>query len=527
VIKTSLNICCFILYLFHVSYAQTYTITEFGARGDGKTINTKSIQQALDACAKTGGTVLIPGGTFLSGSLTLKSNMTLHLMAGAILKGSAMPEDYPPLSSVFLQDLPDSVSHGAPLRSDQSRLAFIFGENLENVTIEGRGTIDGNGDSTKFVRANDNTRRPILLYFINCKNMVVKDITTRSSVFWNQYYLHCDGVRLSGMRVDNLANFNNDGIDIESKNVTIDNCIIDCDDDAICLKSNYYWPVENVTITNCNIGTNCNGIKTGTASLGGFKNITISNVVIHQASKDNLRFWQKNFKGIEQPRTVLAGIALEIVDGGTMENVSISNITMNDVQTPIFIRLGDRARKEKLTDPDRPPGYIKNVTISNITASSYSHITSSITGVPGRKIENLQLSNIIFNCLGKGTPEEVGQAVPEREKEYPENRMYGWTLPAYGLYVRHAQGISLQNIRMVLRNPDARPAMILDNVQEVILRDIAADVSSAGYTIGLQNSLQISVYSTGREKTNMLKILGKTNGVILNGQPYTASGRGK
>jgi polygalacturonase len=504
-----------------------YTITDFGARGDNKTINTKAIQQAIDACAKTGGTVLIPGGTFLSGTLILKSNLTLHLMAGAVLKGSPSTQDYPQLTSAFLQDLPDSVGHAAPLRSDQSRLAFIFGEKLENVTIEGSGTIHGNGDSTRFVRANDNTRRPILLYFINCKNIVIKDITTRNSVFWNQYYLNCDGVRLSGMRVDNLANFNNDGIDIESRNVTIDNCMIDCDDDAICLKSNYYWPVENVTITNCNIGTNCNGIKTGTASLGGFKNITISNVVIHQASKDNLRFWQKNFKGIEQPRTVLAGIALEIVDGGTMENVSISNITMNDVQTPIFIRLGDRARKEKLTDPDRPPGYIKNVTISNITASSYSHITSSITGVPGRKIENLQLSNIIFNCLGKGTPEEVGQAVPEREKEYPENRMYGWTLPAYGLYVRHAQGISLQNIRMVLRNPDARPAMILDNVQEVILRDIAADASKAGYSIGLQNSAQVSVYSASRDKSGALKVLGKTTGVTLNGQSYMPSGKEK
>jgi polygalacturonase len=396
---------------------------------------------------------VVPGGTFLSGTLLLKSNFTLHLAAGAILKAAPRRQTTRQSPPRFLQDLPDSVGHDAPLRSDQSRLAFLFGEDLENVTIGGRGALHGNGDSTRFVRANDNTRRPVLLYLINCRNVLVQDITTRNSVFWNQYYLHCDGVRLSGLRVDNLANFNNDGIDIESRNVTIDNCTIDCDDDAICLKSNYYWPVENVTITNCNIGTNCNGIKTGTASVGGFKNITISNVVIHQASADHLRFWQSSFKGIEQPRTVLAGIALEIVDGGTMENISISNISMTDVQTPLFIRLGDRGRKEKATDPDRPPGHLRNVTISNVTASSYSHITSSITGVPGRTIENVHLSNIIFNCLGKGTAEEAAAAVPEREKDYPENRMYGWSLPAWGLYIRHAEGISLQNVRFTLRNP--------------------------------------------------------------------------
>jgi polygalacturonase len=461
-------------------FAQIYNITDFGARGDGKTMSTGAIQRAIEACAKTGGTVLVPGGTFLSGTLLLKSNVTLHLAPGAILKGSPSPADYPAIASAFLQDLPDSVGHDAPLRSDQSRLAFLFGEDLENVTIEGRGTLHGNGDSTGFGRANDNTRRPILLYLINCRNVLVRDITMRNSVFWNQYYLHCDGVRLSGLRVDNLANFNNDGIDIESRNVTIDNCTIDCDDDAICLKSNYYWPVENVIITNCNIGTNCNGIKTGTASLGGFKNITIANCVIHQASVDHLRFWSKSFRGIAQPRTVLAGIALEVVDGGTLENVSISNIAMTHVQTPLFIRLGDRGRKEKVTDPERPKGYLRDVTISNVTASSYSHITSSITGVAGRNVENLHLSNIIFNCLGKGTAEEAAAAVPEREKDYPENRMYGWSLPAYGLYVRHAEGISLQNVRFTLRNPDERPALRLEATRDVILRDVTAAPSGTG-----------------------------------------------
>jgi hypothetical protein len=320
--------------------------------------------------------------------------------------------------------------------------------------------------------------------------------------------------------VDNLANFNNDGIDIESRNVTIDNCTIDCDDDAICLKSNYYWPVENVTITNCNIGTNCNGIKTGTASVGGFKNITISNVVIHQASADHLRFWQKSFKGIEQPRTVLAGIALEIVDGGTMENVSISNISMTDVQTPLFIRLGDRGRKEKATDPDRPPGYLRNVTISNVTASSYSHITSSITGVPGRRIENLHLSNVIFNCLGKGTAEEAA-AVPEREKDYPENRMYGWSLPAYGLYIRHAEGISLQNVRFTLRNPDARPAVRLEDAREVTLRDVSAAPPG-----GPAHPAAASA-ANAAQAAAWLRVDEKTSGIELNGQPYPPASAAK
>ncbi|GAB2603358.1 glycoside hydrolase family 28 protein [Spirosoma areae] len=457
------------------SHAQTYNVVDFGAVPNAKTLNTQAIQKAIDKCAETGGLVYFPKGTFLSGTIFLRSNVTLHLSPMAVLKGSPLPQDYPDI----FKTLPPGETTGTPatkIRNPDTQrrcqVGFVVAQNVHHVGIEGTGTIDGNGMEWTGSKENDGPNRPNCVLFIYCEDVLVKDFTLKNSVNWATYYLKCNRVNINRMKINSLGIINNDGLDIESSNVSVSDCIIESDDDGICLKSSDYEPIENISITNCVIKSNCNGIKFGTASLGGFKNVSISNCVISKvlATRHWPWNWHKEMKDIELPVSVLAGLALELVDGGTMENITITNISMRDVQTAIFVHLGNRARREKPTDPVRPPGVLKNVIISNVNAISHSKITNSISGQPGYPVENIQLSNIQINSMGKGTAEEASMPVPERAAVYPEQRMFGYSLPAHGFYLRHAKNITFQNVDFQLRNPDRRPAYAFDDVKDVFIK---------------------------------------------------------
>lgn len=216
-----------------------------------------------------------------------------------------------------------------------------------------------------------------------------------------------------------------------------------------------------MVVTNCNLSSNCNLIKFGTSGIGGFKNIVVCNCVLHAASKSKFRNWNKIIESVTDSLTGISGIALEVVAGGIMDQVTISNITMNDVQTPLFIRLRNRRNAT---------GVLKNILISNIVATAHSLIPSSINAVPGFYIENVIIRDVIVNCKGGGTLADANLMVPENEKAYPENRMFGNTLPAYGLSIRHARNIYLNNIQFYLQRPDARPALVFDDFQDVTLR---------------------------------------------------------
>lgn len=288
--------------------------------------------------------------------------------------------------------------------------------------------------------------------------MKVNGVKLSNSGFWTFRFVRCDGVDISKVYVEGHANWNNDGFDIESKNVTIRDCVLDTDDDAICFKSedpNYV--VENITVTNCNLSSNCNYIKFGTASAGGFRNIRVSDCILHKCSKSLLRFWEKRVPGVTNPITGIAGMALEVVDGGFMEDVMISDLTMEDVQTPVFIRLGRRKHSDN--------SYLKNIQIKNITATSVSYVASSITGVPGLRVENVEISDIDFRLKGGGKIIDTQAEVPEAEEEYPENRMFGVMLPAYGFYVRHADNIRFINTKLsIIGNEEERYAFVADDV---------------------------------------------------------------
>lgn len=455
--------------LLSVAFANTIDITTLGAKGDGKTLNTLIIQKAINDISKVGGTVFVPTGNFVTGTLYLKSNVTLFLEKGATLLGSIDSVDYPMNSPTTIRCVSTHSNNGRPRRN----FSLIYADNQENISIAGEGTIDGRGNNKYWQRGDNGANRPKLIFIIACKNVVVKDVLLTNSCFWMQDYLGCDGVKLLGLRVISHANYNNDGIDVDSKNVIISNCYIDSDDDAICLKSYLAdKPCENVVVTNCVIKTNCNAIKFGTPGKGGFKNITVDNCSISASQFDNFRKWSARFKNISASPASVSGISIECVDGGVTEDINISNITMKSTLTPIFIRLGNRMEKLK-DDTTTTTSSLKNVIISNIIAESHSHRTSSITAYPGTYVENVQLHHISIDVMGGGTIEERNvENVKEKDKGYPSPNMFGESLPAYGFYVRHVDGISIEDVQLNLLNADARYALVFDDTKFAYIRNI-------------------------------------------------------
>ena len=433
-----------------------FDVRDYGAAGDGTTSDTAAIQKAIENCSVTGGTVLFSPGTYVSGTLFMKSGVTLELMSGATLLGSPHLADYPVAEP--------------NIRSYTDRYvcrSLIYGEDLENIGIVGAGTIDGNGHGPEFQEKGYTQRtRPYIIRFIGCRRITVNGVLLTRSPMWMQHYLACENIRMSGIRVFNHGNRNNDSVDIDGcRDVVISGCLFDSDDDGITLKSTLPRPCENVTITNCVVGSHCNAIKMGTESHGGFRNVTISDCVIRPSVNRDIVFGKPDG---------LAGIALEIVDGGIMEYVAISNISIESVGTPLFIRLGDRGRLYT-EGVERPaPGMLRYVTISNITARGTSLCSSSISGIPGHPVKNVSLSRMTLICSGGGKEADAIREVPEVVDRYPESTMFGESLPSYGLYVRHVDGLSVSDLRMSLESGDERPAFVCDDVSGLDINGFSA-----------------------------------------------------
>lgn len=456
-------------------------VVEFGARGDGKTLNTRAIQAAVDACAENGGgTVHFPPGTYLSGTIYLKDHVKLNLSPGALLSGSKRMEDYPLNRCDF------------PSYSDKYvGRALIWGEGLKDTGITGTGTIDGQGasfrdnlpgetewtkvvafydDSTRYRPHEKYINRPYIIRLISCSDVLVKDISLRNSPMWMQQYLNCDFVSIQNITVYNHGSYNNDMIDIDGcRHVVISNCFGDTDDDGITLKSTGALPTENVTISNCIVSSFCNAIKMGTESSGGFKNIAITNCVVRPSNAPEVIYGR---------REGLAGIALEIVDGGILDGVTISNIVISGTTAPVFLRLGNRARRYQPDITAPPAGKFRNVIISNIVATGAGKTGCSITGIPGDRIENVTLSNIKISFAGGGTKQLVNKKVPEHEEKYPESTMFE-DLPAYGFYCRHVDGLTFRDIDIDYAEPEYRPALICEDVSHLKLFSFNARVSQA------------------------------------------------
>ena len=408
-----------------------FNVVDYGAAADGARLNTKPIQDAIDACARAGGgRVYFPAGKYVSGTLVLKDNVTLELEAGATLLGSRNLDDYP--------------VHVADMRSytdNYTDKSLIYAENLQNIAIQGHGIIDGQGAAFK----GPYKVRPYLMRFIGCRGVSVSGVTIKDSPMWVQHYLGCDEVDIRSIRVHSRVNGNNDGIDIDCcQRVRISDCEIWSGDDAIVLKSTANRPCKDMVIANCVLSSTCNALKLGTETNGGFENIAISNCSIYD--------------------TRLSGVTLQIVDGGTLDRVTVSNIAMVNVTCPLFIRLGDRARPFQ-NGGERPAmGRMRNITISNIEATGARRTGCAIAGLPGHAIENVTIENMRLAFEGGGTSRDAQRQVPENPERYPEYNMFG-VLPAYALYCRHVKNLSLRNIQASFADREERPAMICEDVE--------------------------------------------------------------
>lgn len=434
-------------------------VRERGAAGDGQRMDTEVIQGAIDTCSRSGGGVVyFPAGQYLTGGVAMKSRVTLELDAGAVILGSTSLADYP-------NRIPALRSY----TDGYVEKCLIYGEGLENIAITGRGTIDGQGAAFK----GPYKVRPYLMRFVGCRNVSVSGVEIRNSPMWVQHYLACEDVDIRGIRVHSKVNGNNDGIDIDAcHRVRISDCDIVSGDDAIVLKSTCDRVCRDVTVTNCTISSDCNALKLGTESNGGFENIVMSNCTVYD--------------------TRLAGIALEVVDGGRFDRVAISNIVMKGVGTPIFIRLGNRARPFIDGGPIPGMGTMRNITISGVDALATRNTGCAIAGLPGNLIESVTLSDIRITAPGGGKVSDAGREVPENPEKYPDFGMFGM-LPAYGFYCRHVKNLVLRNVQTGFAQPDHRPALVCDDVEDLELAagllTASAEAEAAIRLAGVRNAL--------------------------------------
>lgn len=444
-----------------------YNVKDYGAKGDGKFLNTQAIQAAINAASHNanGGKVVLEAGTYLCGTIELASNVEFHVSKEATLLGST------------------DVNHYK--RTARGWLALITAHQVNNIAITGRGTINGQGQETALaidhlhhtserVLANYNKRRmrphesdrPQIIDFIQCENICIYDVNVFNSASWVQTYYNSKHIHIDNIKVVSDAYWNNDGIDLD--NVThakVTNCFVNAADDAICMKSEKEGLLnEDIYIGNCIVRSSSNGVKFGTSSHVGFKNVTI----------ENIRAFD----------TYRSAICIGCVDGGVLDGVTINNVHATNTGNGFVIRLGHRNVDGKI-------GQLKNVTIKNLYAEIpfiradlnydvrgpalnkfFNPIPASVTGLPEQDVENITLENITMSYPGRANkglayiPLDQLFQVPQERDEYPEYTMFG-ELPSWGLYVRHGKNITVNNLKVIDREADFRPAFVFDDVHSL------------------------------------------------------------
>ena len=413
--------------------AAVVSVLDFGAKPDGETLNTESLQRAIDECGrKGGGTVRFPAGRYVSGTILLQDGVTLRLEEGATLLGSTNLADYR-----LIDDFRDGT--GAAMG-----YCFIGAVDRKNVGIEGPGTIDGRGKEVLAARGPaDRSKRPFLVRFLRCSGVELHGVEMRQSAAWCTHLFQCRDVTATNVRIDNHAGSNNDGFDIDScQAVLITECDIDTGDDSICLKTTGAQACRDVTITNCRLKSNCAAVKCGTESVGDFEHIRVAGCHILGAG--------------------LGGIKLLSVDGGNLRDVTVSGIRMSAGRVPIFLRLGARLKTFRAGDAKKPVGSLKGVTIRNFTATAEGPGVL-ICGIPEHNVENITLDHVTVRLPGGVAKDDPPLVVPEVEAAYPEIRMFGPKLPAWGMYVRHVRGLKLSDVAMSVEKADGRPERVMED----------------------------------------------------------------
>ena len=449
---------------------QIHQASSFGIKSDGVTLNTRSIQAAIDFISSHGGGVLeISVGRYLTGSIFMKSNVELRLLEGAVLVGSTNPYDYDMVEGYY---------------------GLLLAKGQKNISVKGKGVIDGRGfdcalnflnqvhlgfleDTTKNDRV---TKRPKLIYFRECENVEIEGVNLRNAAEWTLVTDQCENLTISGILMDSKNYWNNDGLDIvDCRHVLIKDSFIDASDDAICFKSHSAEHLcEDIEVRNCIARSSASAFKFGTVSRGGFKNIRIINNKVYDTHR--------------------SAITIQSVDGGEIENILVDNLEAVNTSNAIYLRTGIRWNNGKM-------GYLRNITLSNIKVevplgkadAGYSYegpiedlprntSPSGIVGIPDIPIENVILKNveIIYpgggnkNYAYRGTSPEELDSIPEMIDVYPEFSQFK-ELPSWGLFIRHAKGITLDNVRLVAEAKDYRPAIVADDVQGLEIKNLKTE----------------------------------------------------
>ena len=444
-------------------------ITKYGAVGDGKTLNSISIQKAIDECNRTGGgKVIFPAGKFLSGTIVLKDNVVLHFNKDALLLGSTNVNDYQNLDP-FTDGLGVDVG-----------FALIVAVEAKHIGIEGEGAIDGQGSKLKAEQIlTDNRpegqrwgRRPFLLRIVRCEYVNIKGISLFYSAAWTSHYFQSKHIQIENVKIVSHGVPHNDGIDLDGcQDVRIKDCDIESGDDALCFKTtSSKMACSDVVVSGMKLKSSQAGIKMGTESMAAFENIKISDCLIYDT---------KN-----------GGIKLFSVDGAHLRNIEISGIVMKEVKTPMMFRLGSRLSVfRKGQDVQQATGTFENVVIKNVKAKAADSAQLKpasgilITGVPGHYITGLTLENIEIDLAGAGTLEQGRQVVPEAIDKYPEVKTFGPLLPAYGIWARHVKGLKLKNIKFNLANKDLRPAFICEDGNDIEVKECSFPTAAGAQSV--------------------------------------------
>ncbi len=443
-----------------------FDIRDYGAIGDGKAINSPAINRAIEAAAKAGGgTVYFPPGIWASYSIRLQSNVTLYLDHGAVVLGAETPIDGMAHGGYDAAEPQGPWGIYQDFGHNHWHNSLIWGVGLHDIAILGPGMIYGKGlsDGHKPYKSHlPDTFAPHVgnkaIGLKACRNVLLRDFSILQGGWFGILATGVDNLVIDHLTVDT----NRDGMDIDCcRNVRIVNTTINSpNDDGMCLKSSYALgylkPTQDVTISDClvcgyTLGSVLDGtfkprssgygtgrIKCGSESDGGFIGITISNCVFE-------RCW---------------GLALETVDGGPLEDFTISNITMRDIYAaPLFMRLGARLRAPAGTKP----GVLRRVFVNNIVCMGALTMPSSIAGIPGHQVADVQINDVYLQQTGGADAAMAARMPPEEIAAYPEPVMFG-PLPASGMFIRHARNVQMGNVEVVVQKPDARPAFWLMDV---------------------------------------------------------------
>ncbi|MFC1452333.1 glycoside hydrolase family 28 protein [Verrucomicrobiota bacterium] len=444
------------------------SVKDFGATGDGTTLDTSAIQAGIDACSEVGGELVFPAGRYISGTLYLKSHVTIRLTSRAVLQSSPHAEHI------------DSPYQCRYHKEHDKSYCFIYGEDLENVRLLGPGTIDGAGrffhQGPEYIEANGYAV-PVGLCLKGCRNVLLSDLRLKDFGSWATTFQLCREIAVRNVRIFNRYSGNNDGLDFDGcSDVRVHGCVIDSDDDSFCLQNSYAEPSENIMVSDCRFHSVCNPIRIGLLSCGDIRNVTVTNCLLRS-------FFH------------CSGIAFMNSEGGIMEDMVFSNIVMEDTPRPIWMVLNRMRCGEFSPDPLPAIGRLRHIAFQNIRVNcspeweqmlqtggkgigrtplerAFSSIL--IAGTPEQAIEDVSLSDMHVTFPGLGTEEQAARTeVPEvNDLKFPADpRNFPHALPCYGLYARHVKGLRLRDVSLDVAAGDARPAMFMDHVEDARARD--------------------------------------------------------